>query len=87
MRHGSVRSGRIQLEWVLSLAGKAGIVTGYRCHYPHSTVFFISLCVQLIGVVIMQMAQLYDKDPDYAGFMAVVTIVCSVVTLPGLIWV
>lgn len=40
-----------------------------------------------IGVVITQMAQLYDKDPDYASFMAVVTMVCSIVTLPALIWV
>lgn len=39
-----------------------------------------------IGVVITQMAQLYDKDPDYASFMAVVTMLCSIFTLPALIW-
>lgn len=39
-----------------------------------------------IGVVITQMAQLYDQDPDYASFMAVVTMVCSIVTLPALVW-
>lgn len=40
-----------------------------------------------IGVVISQMAQLYDKDSDYASFMAVVTMLFSVVTMPALIWV
>lgn len=40
-----------------------------------------------IGVVVSQMAQLFDKDPDYASFMAVVTMLCSVITMPALIWV
>ena len=39
------------------------------------------------GVVVTQIAQLYDKDADEASLIGVVTMACSLLTLPSLIWV
>ena len=39
------------------------------------------------GVVITQIAQLYDKEADHASLIGVFTMLCSIVTLPALIWV
>ena len=39
------------------------------------------------GVVVTQIAQLYDKDDDEASLIGVVTMACSLLTLPSLIWV
>ena len=39
------------------------------------------------GVVITQIAQLYDKEADHASLIGVFTMLCSIVTMPALIWV
>ena len=39
------------------------------------------------GVVVTQIAQLYDRDADAASLIGVVTMACSLFTLPALIWV
>ena len=39
------------------------------------------------GVVITQIAQLYDKEADHASLIGVFTMLCSIVTMPTLIWV
>lgn len=39
------------------------------------------------GVVITQMAQLYDKEADHASLIGVFTMLCSLFTMPALIWV
>ena len=39
------------------------------------------------GVVVTQIAQLYDRDADEASLIGVVTMACSLFTLPALIWV
>ena len=38
-------------------------------------------------MVVTQIAQLYDKDADEASLIGVVTMACSLLTLPSLIWV
>lgn len=37
------------------------------------------------GVVVSQIAQLYEKDAQYASLIGIVTMLCSIVTLPMLI--
>ena len=39
------------------------------------------------GVVITQIAQLYDKEADHASLIGVFTMLCSIVTMPALIWI
>ena len=39
------------------------------------------------AVVVTQLAQLYDQEVDHASLLGVVTMLCSLVTLPTLIWV
>ena len=39
------------------------------------------------GVVVTQIAQLYDKEADHASLIGVFTMLCSILTLPALIWV
>ena len=39
------------------------------------------------GVVITQMAQLYDKEADHASLIGVFTMLCALVSMPALIWV
>lgn len=39
------------------------------------------------AVVVTQLAQLYDREIDHASLIGVATMMCSLVTLPALIWV
>ena len=43
--------------------------------------------ISSLGILFTEVAPLYDRDADEASLIGVVTMACSLFTLPALIWV